>query len=300
MENKGNLVRKFYYALIITFTILYFCIAFVSTLHAITFFQLANGLGLAILLAAAYEIGQAAVLFSILMTKNKNTIMAWLMMFLLTSLQVTANVFASFMYIDKSANNDWEYWQRSILFWVEADSPEMYKIVIAWITGALLPIVALGMTKLVADNIKLQHEKVDLDYDEEEYDDYNEEDEEEYVKNSEKVLKNESYVDKMKNAARNVFYGGDEEKEEAKKVIEEFNQDPEDLDFLKESILNTGGQTKKVESKAYNRSPYLPQLLNMEKVPVNKPRGWHFKAEFVDDDGNVFKKGKYSHSSKKA
>ena len=150
--------KKLYWGLIITFFALYLAVAFVSTLHAITFFQLANTLGLAILLGAAYEIGQASVLFSILMTENKNRILAWLMMFLLTALQVTANVYASFKFMDTSGTTDWTFWQRSILFWLEADSPEMYKVIISWISGALLPLVALGMTALVADNIKLASE----------------------------------------------------------------------------------------------------------------------------------------------
>ena len=30
----------------------------------------------------------------------------------------------------------------------------MVKVIISWITGALLPLVALGMTGLVADNLK--------------------------------------------------------------------------------------------------------------------------------------------------
>lgn len=156
--------KKLYWALIGTFTALYLAVAFVSTLHAITFFQLANTLGLAILLGAAYEVGQAAVLFSIIMTENKNRVLAWAMMFLLTALQITANVYASFKFMDSSGSNDWTYWQRAILFGVQAENNEMYKVIISWISGALLPVVALGMTALVADNIRLaQGEKLGSD-----------------------------------------------------------------------------------------------------------------------------------------
>lgn len=147
--------KSLYYALIATFTLLYLLIAFVSTLHAISFFQLANIGALAILLGIAYEVGQSTILFSILMTENKNRLLSWTMMLLLTALQITANVYASFKFMDTAGNNDWTFWQRSILFAVQADSPEMYKIIISWISGALLPIVALGMTALVADNIRL-------------------------------------------------------------------------------------------------------------------------------------------------
>ena len=78
-------------------------------------------------------------------------------MILLTGLQVTANVYATFKHLDISGNNDWTFWQRSILFGMETTTPEMYKVLIAWIQGALLPIVSLGLTGLVTQNIKLRN-----------------------------------------------------------------------------------------------------------------------------------------------
>ena len=161
--------KQLYWGLIITFFVLYFCVGFVSTLHSITFFELANSLWMAVLLGITYEVGQASVLFSILMTKNAQKLLPWLLMFLLTALQVTANVYASFKFMDMSGSTDWTFWQRSILFWMETDSPEMFKVVISWITGALLPIVALGMTALVAENLKLKDEEEKAK--EEEFDD---------------------------------------------------------------------------------------------------------------------------------
>ncbi|MCK9446992.1 hypothetical protein M0Q50_09100 [bacterium] len=152
ITNKGV-----YIGLIITFIILYLCVGFVSTLHSITFFHLANSIGLSILLGLTYELGQASVLFGILTTKNKDQYLPWLLMILLTALQVTANVYASYRYMMTNGSNDWLYWQQSILFGVNASSPQMYQVIISWISGALLPIVALGMTALVANNIKLMN-----------------------------------------------------------------------------------------------------------------------------------------------
>jgi len=147
--------KGLYWGLIATFAILYLCVGFVSTLHSITFFGLANTLGLAVLLGLTYEVGQASVLFSILMSeKNKNKFLPWMLMFLLTALQVTANVYASFKFMANSGNNDWTYWQKSILIGVQAANPEMYQVIISWIAGALLPVVALGMTALVAQNMR--------------------------------------------------------------------------------------------------------------------------------------------------
>lgn len=154
ITNKG-----LYWGLIVTFAILYLCVGFVSTLHSITFFGLANTLGLAVLLGLTYEVGQASVLFSILMTKNKDKFLPWMLMFLLTALQVTANVYASFKFMATSGSTDWQYWQKSILIGVQASNAEMYQVIISWIAGALLPIVALGMTALVAQNIKLMTEE---------------------------------------------------------------------------------------------------------------------------------------------
>jgi len=152
ITNKG-----LYWGLIATFIALYALVAFVSTLHAIDFFRLANIGALAILLGIAYEVGQATVLFSILMTKNKEKFLPWILMILLTALQVTANVYASFKHMSLSGNDDWTYWYTSILkiFGVQGGNAETYQVIISWISGALLPIVALGMTALVAQNIKL-------------------------------------------------------------------------------------------------------------------------------------------------
>jgi len=152
--------RGLYWGLIIAFALLYLCVGFVSTLHSITFFHLANTMSLAVLLGLTYEVGQASVLFSILMSeKNQGKFLPWLLMILLTALQVTANVYASFKYMVQSGSNDWIFWQKSILFGVQSSNPEFYQMIISWISGALLPIVALGMTALVAQNMKFMNEE---------------------------------------------------------------------------------------------------------------------------------------------
>jgi hypothetical protein len=148
-----------YWGLIIAFFVLYAFVAFVSTLHAVSFFQLTNVAWMAVMLAISYEIGQASVLFAILTSDNNKKLLPWVMMILLTSVQIIGNVYASFKFMDSSGSMDWTYWQRSILFWLEVDGPEMFKVVISWITGALLPVVALGMTALVAENLKLKDEQ---------------------------------------------------------------------------------------------------------------------------------------------
>ncbi|HPI81812.1 MAG TPA: hypothetical protein PK122_01065 [Candidatus Paceibacterota bacterium] len=308
--------KKLYWALIGTFTALYLAVAFVSTLHAITFFQLANSLGLAILLGAAYEIGQAAVLFSILMTENKNRILAWLMMLLLTALQVTANVYASFKFMDSSGSTDWTYWQRAILFGVQAENQEMYKVIISWISGALLPIVALGMTALVADNIRLaKGEKLGGDDDDDEK--LPPERVEEIIENeiqkrirerelSESKESEEIHSEPPPDEAFELI--PDEEIEESpegilledKELDRAFEEEQEYLMDLQDSMIAKEEKIPEVDIKIETVTVDPHPRIYEEKedgkyypAPVNKMRGWHLMAEYVDDDHNVFSKGAF-------
>ncbi len=254
--------KALYRALIGTFIFLWCAVAFVSTLHAITFFQLTNTIGLAILLGTAYEIGQASVLFSILMTENKNRALAWGMLFLLTGLQVTANVYASYMFLETSGSENWVYWQESILLGVQVQDPHMYKIIISWISGALLPIVALGMTGLVVENIRIVRA----------------EKEEELKTLAAEGNKADEKVDNLKKNSK-------EEEEEFN--IESNNTKERIEERTEENVKEKEKPKEKVEEEINIQS-------NIE--PVNKPRGWHFKNEFIDDEGKMFKKGKYSHT----
>jgi len=319
--------KVLYWALIGTFTALYLAVAFVSTLHAVTFFQLANTLGLAILLGAAYEIGQAAVLFSILMTDNKNRMLAWAMMFLLTALQITANVYASFKFMDMSGSTDWTYWQRAILFGVQADSPETYKVIISWISGALLPIVALGMTALVAENIRMSRgEKLGEDEDD---DSISKEKADEIVENEvqrrlaeikekgdvtpwwkRKKKENERPEEEVYDWWKNQ----EEKTKESTEIVGDALSTEEREGIIKDTKsldLDDNPKAKEVYPPVGKSSVELIQdaeklLVDLEKKriqkvaeepvekkPVNKIRGWHFSNEYVDDEHNVFKKGKF-------
>jgi hypothetical protein len=151
--------KVLYGGLIITFIILYGATAFVSWYHAITFFNIANAVWLSVLLSFVAEIGQASVLFSILLTENKHKFLPWVVMIILTTLQVIGNVVSSYDWIIKHGGAGVESFQKSILFFMTAADPEIFKVVIAWISGALLPIIALSMTALVAQNMELRAEQ---------------------------------------------------------------------------------------------------------------------------------------------
>lgn len=152
-NNKSYL----YNAFIIGFIILYAVTAFISFFHCIQFCLVGNVMWMAVLLSGAFEVGQSLCLASILLTDNKKTTVPWILMSLLTMVQVSGNVFSVYKYMVESGSNFYIYIQKSLLFWIEGISPDMILVVISWILGALLPIVALLMTNMIANNLKLRN-----------------------------------------------------------------------------------------------------------------------------------------------
>lgn len=136
--------------LTILFSLLYLAVGFVSTYHAISFFSISNDTWLAIILALAFEIGQAAVLFSLLVNKSKKT-MPWILMGVLTLVQVLGNVYSSYQYSVLHSPDEIQYFTDSVLFFLKNPDPQINQVMIAYITGAILPIVALCMTSMIVD-----------------------------------------------------------------------------------------------------------------------------------------------------
>lgn len=136
--------------LTILFSILYLAVGFVSVYHSISFFSISNDKWLAIILAVSFEIGQAAVLFSLLTNPNKK-IMPWILMCVLTLVQILGNVFSSYQYAVLNSPDEIKYFIDSVLFFLQDPDPKVNQVMISYITGAILPIVALCMTSMIVD-----------------------------------------------------------------------------------------------------------------------------------------------------
>lgn len=136
--------------LTILFSILYLAVGFVSVYHAINFFAISNESWLAIILAIAFEIGQAAVLFSLLVNKSQK-VMPWILMIVLTAVQVLGNVYSSYQYAAINSMEEIKYFTDSVLFYLQDPNPQVNQVMISYITGAILPIVALCMTSMIVD-----------------------------------------------------------------------------------------------------------------------------------------------------
>ena len=131
------------------FAILYLSVAAVSTFHAFHFFGLANNSVMAAMLAGTFEIGQAAVLFSLLTdSDNRKKYMPWVLMCILTLVQVLGNVFSSYEYIITNSMESLRYFKEPIFIWTNLPD-EQANVIVTYIQGSLLPIVCLLLTSMV-------------------------------------------------------------------------------------------------------------------------------------------------------
>ena len=155
MTNKH--FRKIF---LILFAILYISVALVSTFHAISFFGLANNSWVSVILAITFEIGQAAVLFSILIgASGKNKVIPWILMCVLTLVQILGNVFSSYEYLITNSADELRFFKEPIFVWTDLPDDQC-NVILTYIIGAILPIVALLMTSMVTNYLNKDEEPI--------------------------------------------------------------------------------------------------------------------------------------------
>lgn len=146
-------MQKIYIGL---FAILYLAVALVSGIHAIQFFGLANNSWMAIILAISFELGQAAVLFSLLTSKNeRGKVMPWVLMGIFTLVQVLGNVYSSYKHIILESPENLRYFKEPIFIWTQLPDDQA-TVIVTYIVGAILPICALLLTSMVTNHLGLE------------------------------------------------------------------------------------------------------------------------------------------------
>lgn len=151
---QSNLVRGF---IITTFVSLYLVVSVISTIHVIDFFKLSNPEWLSIALAIAFEIGAAASLASLIALDKMNKTMVWVLFILLTAMQAMGNTYYAYTHLDNF--NSWIE-----LFGLVDEELIYQKRTLSIISGAILPLIALGFIKSLVDYIKPdQHEEIAKD-----------------------------------------------------------------------------------------------------------------------------------------
>lgn len=142
---KHNLRVK--YGIISVFILLYLMVSTISMIHSIDFFGLSNNKAMSISLSTAFEVGQVAALCGILILDKANRFVIWSLFILLTAMQIMSNVY--FCY-----KNLGDYSQWSQLFGLTEEDPMFQKRMLSIVSGAVLPIVALGFIKSLVDYLK--------------------------------------------------------------------------------------------------------------------------------------------------
>jgi hypothetical protein len=135
------------YFIIGTFVSLYLVVSVISTIHVIQFFDLTNPKWLSVSLAIAFELGAAASLASLIALDKMNKFLVWLLFITLTAMQAMGNTYYAYTNI-----HDFQGWSE--LFGLIEEDVIFQKRVLSIISGAILPLVALGFIKSLVDYIK--------------------------------------------------------------------------------------------------------------------------------------------------
>jgi len=150
-QEENKLTRNF---IIGTFVTLYVMVSIISTIHVIDFFKLSNPEWLAITLALAFEVGAAASLASIIALKKMNKSIVWMLFFTLTLMQAMGNAYFAYMHLE-----GYQGWIE--LFGLVDSEPIEQKRILSIVSGAILPLVALGFIKSLVDYIKPSGEVIE-------------------------------------------------------------------------------------------------------------------------------------------
>lgn len=213
MNRRDLVIRNLIISIFIT---LYCMVSLVSTVHTIDFFLLTNPRWLAISLAVAFEVGAMASLAAIIILDKTSRALVWFLFLLLTLMQCMGNAYFSYAHA-----HDFQNWME--LFSLNEEEPIYQKRILAIISGAILPIVALGFIKSLVDYIRPENAKEISAH----------------VENNKVVESNQPIVDKIEETEVIEHV----KPETTKKIIEDIDEDA----ILSEAI-NSSKETESIET----------------------------------------------------
>lgn len=129
---------------------LYLIVAVISLICSTEFFKLAHSGIMSWVLAIGFEIGAMSCLLSTLILPKKKLGLVWFMFIALTLFQCMGNMYAAFVNLENF--QDW-----IDLFGMTDMELIAQKRVLAGISGVILPLVALGFIRIMADVLQDGH-----------------------------------------------------------------------------------------------------------------------------------------------
>jgi hypothetical protein len=112
---------------------------------------MSNPYWLAVSLAIAFELGAAASLASLIALDKMNKGLVWALFITITLMQMQGNMYYAFKNLQ-----DYTSWVE--LFNLIEEDPLYQKRILSFVSGAILPLVALGFIKSLVDYIKPEAE----------------------------------------------------------------------------------------------------------------------------------------------
>jgi len=129
---------------------LYLIVAIISLICSTEFFKLAHSGIMSWVLAIGFEIGAMSCLLSTLILPKKKLGLVWFMFIILTLFQCMGNMYAAFINLENF--QDW-----IDMFGMTDMELIAQKRVLAGISGVILPLVALGFIRIMADVLQDGH-----------------------------------------------------------------------------------------------------------------------------------------------
>lgn len=136
-----------HHSIIAIFVSLYLLVATISMINSVDFFNLSHSGILSWSLAVGFELGAAASLAAIIILDKTNKAMVWGLFILLTCFQMMANSYHAYSHLQ-----DYQGWIE--LFGLQDEEIISQKRILSIVSGAVLPLVALGFIKSLTDYIK--------------------------------------------------------------------------------------------------------------------------------------------------
>ena len=149
---KNRILHRF---IISVFISLYVLVATTSMINSVAFFDLSHNIVMSWTLAIGFELGAAASLAAILILDKTNKLMVWGLFVTLTLFQMMANTFHAYINLEN-------YIPWVELFGLVEEEPMMQKRILSIVSGAILPLVALGFIKSLTDYLKPNKQESDI------------------------------------------------------------------------------------------------------------------------------------------
>lgn len=246
---KGKFLK---YLSCVVFASLYILVAVISLICSTEFFALAHSGVMSWVLAIGFEIGAMSCLLSTLILPRNKQALVWIMFVILTLFQCMSNTYMAYAHLENFSG-----WVE--LFGLNELETMSQKRILASISGAILPLVALGFIRIMANILGSNEQPTNLQEAEQEtnepvlFGSSNNVEEETTVENKEQ----ENKLEKGISGTYGPIDTFNEVKEEPKEVKEEEIGGPTTIKNFWKTKKNEIETTKKVDTKM----PQVPEKM---------------------------------------